>query len=112
MVRWCSWCNWTARQHNIILIHDSLEPTKVSRPAQAALDGEHGLVALSDISLREIAMLIAKGRIDPGMDAIKRGEAGNRKAETGKPARATARAVQQPSNGAARVCGRCSQQAP
>ncbi|MBI3375262.1 MAG: hypothetical protein HY017_26380 [Betaproteobacteria bacterium] len=45
-------------------------------------------------------------------DERKRGEASNRQAETGKLPQATARAVQQPSNGAARVCGRCSQQAP
>ena len=52
-----------------VLIHDALEPRKLSRRARAALDGEHGPVSLSDISLWEIAMLIAKGRIDPGMDA-------------------------------------------
>ena len=52
-----------------VLIHDALEPQKLSRRARAALDGEHGAVTLSDISLWEIAMLIAKGRIDPGMDA-------------------------------------------
>ena len=54
-----------------VLIHDALEPKKISRRARAALDGEHGPVAISDISLWEIAMLIAKGRIDPAADGAR-----------------------------------------
>ena len=51
-----------------VLIHDALEPQKLSRRARAALEGEHGPLAASDISIWEIAMLIAKGRIDPAAD--------------------------------------------
>ncbi len=52
-----------------VLIHDALEPRKVSARARRALGGEQGPLAISDISLWEIGMLIAKGRIDPGIDA-------------------------------------------
>jgi PIN domain nuclease of toxin-antitoxin system len=51
-----------------VLIQDALEPQKLSRRARAAMEGEHGPLAASDISLWEIAMLIAKGRIDPAAD--------------------------------------------
>ncbi|MBI3376639.1 MAG: type II toxin-antitoxin system VapC family toxin [Betaproteobacteria bacterium] len=54
-----------------VLIHDALEPKKISRRARAALDGGHGPLAISDISLWEIAMLIAKGRIDPAADGAR-----------------------------------------
>ena len=54
-----------------VLIHDALEPEKLSRRARAALEGEHGPLAASDISLWEIAMLIANGRIDPAADATR-----------------------------------------
>ncbi len=53
-----------------VLIHDALEPQKLSRRARAALEGEHGPLAVSDISIWEIAMLIAKGRIDPAADGV------------------------------------------
>lgn len=51
-----------------VLIQAALEPQKLSRRARAALDGEHGPLAASDISIWEIAMLIAKKRIDPAAD--------------------------------------------
>lgn len=53
-----------------VLVHDVLEPRRLSARARRALAGEAGPVAASDISLWEIAMLIAKGRIDPASDAV------------------------------------------
>ena len=54
-----------------VLLYDALEPRRLSRRARAAL--EDGLeadgLACSDISLWEIAMLIARKRLDPVMDA-------------------------------------------
>ena len=52
-----------------VLIHDALEPRRLSARARRSLQGEHGPLAISDISLWEIGMLIAKGRLDPGIDA-------------------------------------------
>ena len=52
-----------------VLIHDALEPRKLSARARRALAGEHGPLAISDISLWEIGMLVAKGRVQPGVDA-------------------------------------------
>jgi PIN domain nuclease of toxin-antitoxin system len=52
-----------------VLIQDVLEPKRLSAKARRALDGAAGLLAASDVSLWEIAMLIAKGRVDPGTDA-------------------------------------------
>lgn len=52
-----------------VLIHDALEPRRLSAKARRALEGDHGPLAISDISLWEIGMLIAKGRVDPGVDA-------------------------------------------
>lgn len=52
-----------------VLIHDALEPRRLSAKARRALEGEHGPLAISDVSLWEIAMLIAKGRVEPGVDA-------------------------------------------
>ncbi|MGA7984883.1 MAG: type II toxin-antitoxin system VapC family toxin [Burkholderiales bacterium] len=54
-----------------VLIHDALEPKRLSARARRALDGEHGPLAASDISLWEIAMLISKGRLDPAADAAR-----------------------------------------
>ncbi|MGH8738375.1 MAG: type II toxin-antitoxin system VapC family toxin [Burkholderiales bacterium] len=54
-----------------VLIHDALEPKRLSARARRALDGEHGALAASDISLWEIAMLISKGRLDPAADAAR-----------------------------------------
>ncbi len=53
-----------------VLIHDALEPRRLSVRARRFLQGEHGPLAISDISLWEIGMLIAKGRLDPGIDAV------------------------------------------
>jgi PIN domain nuclease of toxin-antitoxin system len=52
-----------------VLIHDAIEPRKLSARARRALDGELGPLSISDISLWEIGMLIAKGRVEPGVDA-------------------------------------------
>jgi len=54
-----------------VLIHDALEPKRLSARARRALEGEHGPLAASDISLWEIAMLISKGRLDPAADAAR-----------------------------------------
>ena len=52
-----------------VLVQDALEPARLSTRAQRALEGSDGSLAASDISLWEIAMLIAKGRLRPGADA-------------------------------------------
>lgn len=52
-----------------VLVYDALDPKRLSARARRALEGEHGPLAASDISLWELAMLIAKGRIDPATDA-------------------------------------------
>ena len=54
------------------LIYDALCPNSLSRKAEKAITkgDEDGLLACSDISIWEIAMLIGKGRLDPGTDAI------------------------------------------
>lgn len=54
-----------------VLIHDALAPQRLSPRARRTIDREarQGTLAASDISLWEIAMLIAKGRLDPGKDA-------------------------------------------
>lgn len=54
------------------LIFDALEPSRLSRKAIRAIEKgeEQGNLACSDISLWEIAMLVAKGRFDPGTDTI------------------------------------------
>jgi PIN domain nuclease of toxin-antitoxin system len=52
-----------------VLIYDALEPKRLSARARRAVEGAHGPLAASDISLWEIAMLISKGRLDPGADA-------------------------------------------
>ena len=54
-----------------VLLHDVLQPGKLSAKARRALAGEAGPRAASDISLWEIAMLIARGRIDPATDAVR-----------------------------------------
>lgn len=55
------------------LIFDALAPNKLSRKAKQAIDqaDQPGWLACSDISLWEIAMLAAKGRLDPGTDVVK-----------------------------------------
>lgn len=53
------------------LIFDALTPERLSAKATAAIKqaDKAGRLACADISLWEIAMLISKGRIDPGTDA-------------------------------------------
>jgi PIN domain nuclease of toxin-antitoxin system len=52
-----------------VLIYDALQPSRLSTRAGRAVRGAYGPLAASDITLWEIAMLIAKGRLDPGTDA-------------------------------------------
>ena len=52
-----------------VLVQDALEPKRLSARARRALEGEQGALAASDISLWEIAMLIARNRLAPGADA-------------------------------------------
>jgi PIN domain nuclease of toxin-antitoxin system len=54
-----------------VLIFDALAPERLSAIAREALDrGEaDGTLACVDISLWEIAMLVSKGRLDPGTDS-------------------------------------------
>ena len=53
------------------LIYDGLAPARLSARARKAIDAaaEAHELSCSDISLWEIAMLIAHDRLDPGMDA-------------------------------------------
>jgi PIN domain nuclease of toxin-antitoxin system len=55
------------------IIFDSLDPARLSQQAADAISqaDEAGTLACCDISLWEIAMLVAKGRLDPGTDARK-----------------------------------------
>ncbi|MEW6428839.1 MAG: type II toxin-antitoxin system VapC family toxin [Thermodesulfobacteriota bacterium] len=55
-----------------VLVFDSLQPERLSQKAQAALDEaeERSALFCCDISLWEIAMLVAKGRLDPGTDSL------------------------------------------
>jgi PIN domain nuclease of toxin-antitoxin system len=54
-----------------VVIFDALTPERLSESARASLDqGEaDGTLACCDISVWEIAMLVAKGRLDPGTDS-------------------------------------------
>jgi PIN domain nuclease of toxin-antitoxin system len=54
------------------LIFDALAPERLSAKALRAIEkGEaDGSLVCSDISLWEIAMLVAKGRLDPGTDVL------------------------------------------
>jgi PIN domain nuclease of toxin-antitoxin system len=53
------------------LVFDALTPQRLSGAARDALEaGEAGgTLACADISLWEIAMLVSKGRLDPGTDS-------------------------------------------
>jgi PIN domain nuclease of toxin-antitoxin system len=53
-----------------VLVQDVLEPRRLSPRARRALAGESGPLAASDISLWEMAMLIARGRIEPKSDPV------------------------------------------
>ncbi len=54
------------------MIFDALAPDRMGRRARRELDGASadGTAVVSDISLWEIAMLSAKGRLDPGTDVV------------------------------------------
>lgn len=54
-----------------VLIFDALQPSRLSARARKAVDqgAASQELACSDISLWEIAMLIARDRLEPGMDA-------------------------------------------
>ncbi|MBU4581989.1 MAG: type II toxin-antitoxin system VapC family toxin [Proteobacteria bacterium] len=54
------------------LVFDALAPERLSAEALRAIEEgeENGSLACCDISLWEIAMLVAKGRLDPGTDAL------------------------------------------
>lgn len=53
------------------LIFDALTPKRLSARTRALVDheAEAGALAISDISLWEVAMLVERGRLDPGTDA-------------------------------------------
>jgi PIN domain nuclease of toxin-antitoxin system len=53
------------------LIFDALDPARLTKKAVTAIElaDDGGSLACCDISLWEIAMLIAKGRLNPGTDA-------------------------------------------
>lgn len=52
------------------LVQAALQPGRLSAPARRAMAGEHGPLAASDVSFWEIAMLIAKRRLDIAEDAV------------------------------------------
>jgi PIN domain nuclease of toxin-antitoxin system len=54
------------------LIFDALNPARLSRKARGLIERAHTRndLCCSDISLWEIAMLIAKGRLDPGASVL------------------------------------------
>jgi PIN domain nuclease of toxin-antitoxin system len=54
------------------MIFDALDPDRLGRRARRELDAASakGIAACSDISLWEIAMLAARGRLNPGTDVI------------------------------------------
>lgn len=54
------------------LIFDALNPARLSRKARGLIERAHARndLCCSDISLWEIAMLVAKGRLDPGTSAL------------------------------------------
>ena len=51
-------------------VYDALAPKQLSRRARRTIEdaAQKGVIAISDITLWEIAMLVAKGRLDPGTD--------------------------------------------
>ena len=54
------------------MIFDALDPDRLGRRARKEIEAAsaNGSAACSDISLWEIAMLVAKGKLDPGTDVI------------------------------------------
>ena len=53
-----------------VLVQDAIAPQRLSSRARQALQGAHGPLAASDISLWEVAMLIAKGRLSIAADPV------------------------------------------
>jgi PIN domain nuclease of toxin-antitoxin system len=52
------------------LIQAALQPHRLSAAARKAMAGDHGPLAASDITFWEIAMLVAKRRLDLDTDAV------------------------------------------
>ena len=54
------------------IIYDALQPSRLSRKARGLIERGHSASHLTccDISLWEIAMLVAKGRLDPGVPVL------------------------------------------
>jgi PIN domain nuclease of toxin-antitoxin system len=54
------------------IIFDALRPARLSRSARSLIEQAYAQddLACCDISLWEIAMLVAKGRVDPGVPAL------------------------------------------
>jgi PIN domain nuclease of toxin-antitoxin system len=54
------------------IIFDALQPTRLSLKARKLIEKAHSDndLACCDISLWEIAMLVAKGKLDPGVPAL------------------------------------------
>ena len=54
------------------LVFDALAPKRLSAKALRAIEQgeENSALACSDISLCEIAMLVARGRLEPGTDVV------------------------------------------
>lgn len=54
-----------------VMVFDALRPARLSARARREVDkaADSQELACSDISLWEIAMLVARGRLEPGMDA-------------------------------------------
>jgi hypothetical protein len=55
-----------------VLIFDALTPERLSAPARGmpwSAEEAQGLLVCADISLWEIAMLVSKGRLEPGTDS-------------------------------------------
>lgn len=52
------------------LIFDALAPKRLSPTARQAIEQAQSMLCCCDISLWEVAMLISKGRLDPGTDTL------------------------------------------
>jgi PIN domain nuclease of toxin-antitoxin system len=54
------------------IVFDALQPTRLSRKARGLIEQAHAQndLACCDISLWEIAMLVSKGRLVPGVPAL------------------------------------------
>jgi PIN domain nuclease of toxin-antitoxin system len=54
------------------IVFDALKPTRLSRNARSHIEQAYAQddLACCDISLWEIAMLVSKGRLDPGVPAL------------------------------------------